>query len=102
MKQEVFESLNQQLINMGADVAHFNDLINDYMVFWDIKTALQEDIEERGTVIPSETATGDIVIKVNPSVKECESINRQMLSILKQLNLNTDNVEGTDDEDEEM
>lgn len=98
---DVYKSLVAQLEVKGADVEHFVDLVTDYMTLWDIKEKLEEDIEERGTLFEGEDAMGEIVLKNNPSVKEFLNVNRQMLTILKQLEITTDTVSSVD-EDEEM
>ena len=43
-KKKIEDSLRKQLRAKEADVAHFEDLICDYLVFWDTKKLLQKDI----------------------------------------------------------
>ena len=48
IKEKIKSSLIKQLRAKGAETAHFLDIIDDYMEFYDTKKALQEDIKERG------------------------------------------------------
>ena len=84
----------------GADLDHFNDLVGDYMRFWDIKTKLYKDIKKRGVMFTDNSSVGVPMQKNNPSVKELTSVNKQMLTILEKLDINTKNV--MSDKDEEL
>jgi phage terminase small subunit len=88
-KKAVYESLIEQLILKGADVACFVDLIDKYMELWDIDRLLDKDIKERGIIVETPSSVGVMTVKRNPSIKEKVAVNRQMLSILKQLQINT-------------
>lgn len=100
-KSEVKESLLIQLSQMGVTQEHYMDLINDYMGLWDVKTQLIRDIRKRGIVYTDASSTGIKQQKNNPSVKELVLVNKQMLSILKELGLSTENAAACND-DEEM
>ena len=66
---------------------------------WKVKTDLLTDIEVRGITYKDLSSTGVLMQKNNPSVKELVMINRQMMSILKELGLNTSNTgDGEGDE----
>ena len=94
-KQTAIEnSLLEQLALLGAMKEHYIDLIRDYMGMWRAKTALFADIKVRGITYRDVSSTGVEMQKNNPSVKELVMINRQMLSILKELGLSTSNVGG--------
>lgn len=93
------ESLIGQLKNRGADLDHFVDLVEDYVKFWEIKNRLQRDIKKRGVTYEGLSSVGVPMQKNNPSVKELLGVNRQMLAILKELCLSTENIVG-DEEDE--
>ena len=98
-RKKVRESLIEQLALKGATKDHYIDLISDYMKLWDVKNALQADIKDRGVTFKDYSSTGVMMQKNNPSVKELVMVNRQMLSILKELGLSTDNA-GAGDEDD--
>jgi len=94
------ESLLEQLEMKGADMDHFVDLVRDYMSLWDVKNDLLEDIKKRGVMYKDFSSVGIEMMKNNPSVRELVGINRQMLSILKDLDINTKTVALFDDDDE--
>jgi phage terminase small subunit len=59
------------------------------MELWDIDRLLDKDIKERGIIVETPSSVGVMTVKRNPSIKEKVAVNRQMLSILKQLQINT-------------
>lgn len=91
-QKSIRESLEQQLALKGAGLDCFTDMIKDYMHLWKIKNKLLADIRTRGIVYKDLSSTGVPMQKNNPSVKELVGVNRQMLSILKELGLTTDNA----------
>lgn len=99
-RQRIKESLLEQLEMKGADMDHFVDLVEDYMSLWDVKNDLLEDIKKRGVMYKDFSSVGIEMMKNNPSVRELVGINRQMLSILKDLDINTKTVALFDDDDE--
>lgn len=102
-RETVYNSLIEQLKMRGADIDVFISQIGDYMELWDIKEKLAEDIKTRGVVYSDVSSVGVEMQKNNPSTKEIVNISRQMLAILKQLNLSIDNVITVDDiEDDEL
>lgn len=100
-KSEIKDSLELQLKKKGADIACFNDLIRDYMDMYDVKTKLKKDIKKRGVSYETTSASGYSITKQNQSVKDLVAINKQMLMILKELKLTTEDAAGSiGDEDE--
>lgn len=91
-REKLRKSLLKQLKDIGADLPHFVDMVERYMDLWDISEALKEDIQERGTKYQDCSSTGVLMWKNNPSVKEQIMVSRQMMQILKDLNLTTDNL----------
>lgn len=100
----VRKSLMDQLTTKSADVEHYVDMIDDYMNFWDTKNALSDDIKKRGVMYKDKSSVGVEMQKNNPSVKELVMVNRQMLSILKEMGLSTENIAKNceDKDDDEM
>lgn len=98
-RKDILESLEEQLALKGASLAHYIDLLNDYMTLWETKNALAKDIKERGVMFTDNSAAGHTMMKNNPSVKELVMVNRQMLTLLKELNLSTDDAVGGDEDD---
>ncbi len=89
-KAKIKESLIKQIEVKNANVAHFNDLICDYMVLYDTKKMLQKDIKARGVSYETTAATGQKIIKQNQSVKDLVAVEKQMMSMLKEMGLTTD------------
>ena len=96
------KSLEKQLEAKDADIDMFNDQINDYMTMWDLKEQLKDDIKEHGLRMKYLTANGGYAEKDNPSVKQLPLINKQMLMLLKQLDISTEKVvkDGEDADDD--
>ena len=99
-KSQIRKSLTEQLDEMGAKVAHFEDLINDYLALYDVKNQLIKDIKDRGVTYTDYSAAGVAMQKNNPSTKDLVSVNRQILAILKDLGVSTSNIKKPEDTDE--
>lgn len=99
-RDRVLGSLMEQLALKGASVDCFEDLILDYMSLWDTKNALIADIGNRGVMFKDKSSVGIEMMKNNPSVKELVMVNRQMLTLLKELGLSTENAAGGDGDDD--
>ncbi len=87
---KILESLQSQLRSRGQDADYAIDQISDYMALWDIKNQLIRDIKKRGITYQERTATGVEQTRNNPSTKELLGVNKQMLQLLKDLDLNTE------------
>lgn len=98
-RKDILESLEEQLAMKGASLSHYTDLLNDYMILWDTKNALATDIKTRGVMFEDFSSQGVKMMKNNPSIKELVMVNRQMLSILKELKLSTDEMGGGDEDE---
>ena len=90
IRKRVEKSLKQQLVSKGADVEIFKNLIDDYMGLWDLKEMYFEDVKENGLRVDG---------KENTSPKQIPIVNRQMLAILKQMDITTENVVREDGEE---
>ena len=97
-RKRVKRSLEEQLEQKGADIYLFKDQIDDYMTMWDLKERLKADVEKNGLRLNYNTASGGKAEKDNPSVKQIPLINKQMLMLLKQLEISTDNASKGGDE----
>lgn len=102
IRKEVKKSLMEQLKAKGADVEVFTDQVNDYMSMWDLKESLKDDIAENGLRLYYNTSNGGKAEKDNPSVKQITVVNKQMLMLLKQMDISTDKAvkDGGDSLDE--
>lgn len=91
------ESLYKQLEDTGAKVDHYVDLVEDYLKFRRLKIKLMADIKKRGATYQERNSAHEMVWKNNPAVKDLAAVSRQMLQILREMDLTTKNVGGFDD-----
>lgn len=80
--------------------AHYRDLVEDYMKFWDFKNMLQEDIEERGVSIYWCNGGGQEGYKKNESIAELLKVNKQMLTILYDLGIRASDLKVVEKDEE--
>ena len=100
LREEIELAIVEQLKDKKLyKYAHYQNLVNDYMKFWDIKNMLQEDIEGRGVAIlwqNSETQKG---YRKNDSVSELIKVNTQMLKILFDLGIRASDLEVVEEDE---
>lgn len=92
------ESLMSQLRAKGADVSHFEALVDDYVEYYKLVKKMKADIRIKGISYTAISAAGKEYEKDNPNVKLLPQYTRSMLSILKELGLTTDKIEEEDGE----
>ncbi len=100
--KKVKESLIEQLVIRNLDQEFFSDMIKDYMSLWGVKNKLVADIKKRGINYKDYSSTGKLMWKSNPSVKELVLVNRQMLSILKELKITTDVIDPDGENEDDL
>lgn len=81
------EDLKNQLITQNKFGKQFDDMIEDYIFFINLKEELQADIEIKGIRYRSMTGNGYPTDKPNESVQNLIKVNAQMLKILQDLEL---------------
>lgn len=91
-QKDIRESLMAQLREKGADVSHFEGLIDDYVEYFRMVKKMKADIKKRGLSYTAMSAAGKEYEKDNPNVKLLPQYTRTMLAILKELGLTTDKV----------
>ena len=96
-KKEIRDSLEKQLQDRGADVLHFQALLDDYIFFYAMQKKMQSDVRKRGITIKAVSASGKEYDKENPSIKLAAVYNQRMLAILKELDLTTESCRPPDD-----
>lgn len=101
-EKAVRESLVKQLEDQGASADQYVDLVNDYMKLRKVKEQLIADIKKRGVTYQEESSTHVPMWKTNPAVKDLATISRQMLAILREMNLTTETAGGGDKENERL
>lgn len=101
-RTKIRESLLEQLEDKGVISEFFLDLIDDYMSFWDIKKSLQKDIKERGVSVEWRNSPTSFGFKKNDSISELIRTNAQMLKILQQLKISTEDESGDPYEEDDF
>lgn len=91
------KSLYKQLEDKGALVDHYVDLVEDYLKLRRLKRKLETDISKRGATYQERNSAHEMVWKNNPATKDLTAVSRQMLQILREMDLTTKNVGGFDD-----
>ena len=86
-KTEIREDLLKQLEEKEIFGSHYKDLIEDYMALWDLKNKLIKDIKKRGAMIEWKNGENQKGVRKNDAVVELPKVNKQMLSLLKELGL---------------
>lgn len=100
--RKIKDSLIKQLKEKGADVEHFLGLIDDYLWYFNQEKAMQKDIKDRGLSYETLSASGNLIVKENPSVKNAIAYNKQKLAILKELQLTTNNCNANGDDEDDL
>lgn len=81
------EDLKNQLITQNKYGKQFDDMVEDYIFFINLKEELQYDIKINGIRYRSMTGNGYFTDKPNESVQNLIKVNAQMLKILQDLEL---------------
>lgn len=76
-----------QLERNGTIGKYYEDLIEDYMDMWIIKTLLVEDIQNRGVSVKYDNGGGQTGFKKNDSVDQKLKTNAQMVNLLEKLGI---------------
>lgn len=95
-KRDIRDSLEAQLRDRGADVLHFQALLDDYVYFYTMQRKMQADVRRRGLTVKAISASGNEYDKENPSIKLAAMYNQRMLAILKELDLTTESCRPPD------
>lgn len=86
-KQAIKEDLQNQLISQNKFGKQFDDMIDDYLYFVELKERLQHDIDINGIRYRTTGGNGFTTYKPNESCERLIKTNGQMLTILDKLDL---------------
>lgn len=86
-QKQVKTSLLEQLRLQNKTSEFYEDLVNDYMTYWNLKKKLTTDINKKGLRYKTINGNGIEVEKANESVVNLPKITTAMLKILNDLNL---------------
>lgn len=98
-KNDIREGLIKQLEAKGAKSAHFVSLVDDYMFMYDQVQKMKKSIRKLGVEYEAVSAAGKTYMKENPAVKNLILYNRQMVALLRELGLSTEDGAGPDDDE---
>lgn len=90
--EKVKASLIHQLKQKNACLDHFMGLVDDYCFYYETVEHMKTEIVDKGVTYTTMSAAGKEYEKDNPAVKLLPTYTRQMLQILKEMGLTTDNV----------
>lgn len=82
LRNKIKKGLLEQLNIDGVSGDHFVDLVDKYLIMWDMAQALEDDFKSNGA--KTMTSTG---LKINPSIPEYAKTNNQMLRLISELGL---------------
>jgi len=98
LRREIKSDLLGQLSLKNISGRQYINLIDDYMMLWDVKNSLVSDIKNRGVAVKWNNGGGQKGYKKNDSVSELVKVNAQMLKLLAELGLRATEVEIIDDD----
>jgi len=98
-KQAIREDLQKQLILQGKFGKQFDDMIEDYLYFIELKERLQYDLDVNGMRYKTTTGNGFTSNKPNESYERLLKTNAQMLKILQDLELKSPEPEKPGDDE---
>lgn len=86
-KNSIKDDLKSQLLSQNKFGKHFDDMIEDYLYFFELKERLKFDININGIRYKTTGGNGFTTFKANESVERLQKTNAQMLKILQDLDL---------------
>jgi len=91
------EDLILQLQSLNKIGKYYEDMVTDYIYFFQLKNKLKKDIKDQGIRYKYINGNGITVDKPNESIINLTKINTQMLKILNDLGLQTPQIEDDSD-----
>ena len=86
-KEDIKEDLQNQLLSQNRFGKQFDDMVDDYLYFVELKERLKYDININGMRYKTTGGNGFTTYKPNESVERLQKTNGQMLTILEKLGL---------------
>ena len=98
------KDLKDQLEAQDKIGKYYEDLVDDYISFYQLKKKLKQDIKDNGLRYKTTNGNGIAVEKANESILNLTKVNTQMLKILSDLNLQKPVITNPnpDDENEQL
>lgn len=95
-KKQMKDDLMEQLRLQKKCSNFYEDLVADYIYYWELKKKLIADIKEKGIRYPTRNGNGLLVEKPNESVVNLQKVTITMLKILNDLNLKEPMIDSND------
>ncbi len=99
-KQKIREDLKIQLLSQNKFGKQFDDMVEDYIKFVELKEKLQHDIDVNDIRYQTTGGNGFTTFKPNESVERLIKVNAQMLKILQDLELKAPEDSGGEEGDD--
>ena len=97
-KEAIKEDLKNQLMSQNKFGKQFDDMIEDYLYFFELKERLKYDIDTNGIRHKCIGGNGFLTDKPNESVERLQKTNGQMLKMLQDLDLKAPEEDGEGDD----
>ena len=95
-KKQMKDDLMEQLRLQKKCINFYEDLVDDYIYYWELKKKLIADIKKKGIRYPTRNGNGLLVEKPNESVVNLQKVTITMLKILNDLNLKEPMIDSND------
>ena len=101
-KEAIKEDLKKQLLDQNKFGKQFDDMIEDYLYFVELKERLQYDLDMNGIRYRSTGGNGFTTYKPNESYERLLKTNAQMLKVLQDLDLKTPDSDPEEGEGDDL
>lgn len=98
-ESDIRKGMVRKLEAKGTDTPYFLALVDDYIFLHNRVQKMKASIRKEGAEYEATSAAGKKYMKENPAAKNIILYNRQMLAILKELSLDTENAGGLEDDE---
>lgn len=98
-QKEIKQSLMEQLRLQNKTGKFYEDLVNDYVEYWNLKKKLIADVKKKGIRYETVNGNGITVEKANESIQNLQKTTVTMLKILSDLNLKEPLIDNTSEDE---
>lgn len=98
-QKEIKMSLMEQLKLQNKTGKFYEDLVNDYVEYWNLKKKLIADVKKKGIRYETFNGNGIKVEKANESIQNLQKTTVTMLKILNDLNLREPLLDNTSEDE---
>lgn len=98
-QKEIKQSLMEQLRLQNKTDKFYEDLVNDYVEYWNLKKKLIADVKKKGIRYETVNGNGITVEKANESIQNLQKTTVTMLKILSDLNLKEPLIDNTSEDE---